>query len=328
MALKKSSKKFVVSDESINSYGFKVLTSGIQTADFLNNPVCLFNHNPDKVIGLWQDLGVSGSIMTGIPAFDENDDEALKVFQKVEDDIIKGSSIGITALAWDGDMITECILKEITVTPLPSNKNAVVLYNQEGIILSDDQAKQYLLSLKPADTNTDINKSNKMNEKSKKALIALALEMGVTLMLSDSDERFENIAETATQKFKDLKTQISTQAEEQAVALVDGAIAKNLFTADERDFYLSSAKINYVATAAQIGKMQPVELNINNLLTTGGEAGKAAGAAGGDAADPRKDWTFSDYSKKDSSALYKMQTSDNKKFKELYKAEYNEDYEG
>lgn len=139
MALKRSTKKFILSDESTNSYSIKVLTAGIRTEEFLKNPVGLLNHNYDKVICLWSDINIEGKSLTGVPLFDGNDAEALKICQKVDDDIIKGCSIGITALAWDGNIITDCILKEISITPLPSNKNAVVLYSKNNVQLSYDQ---------------------------------------------------------------------------------------------------------------------------------------------------------------------------------------------
>lgn len=37
-------KTFVLSDESVNSYGFRVLTDGIALDNFKKNPVMLWNH--------------------------------------------------------------------------------------------------------------------------------------------------------------------------------------------------------------------------------------------------------------------------------------------
>lgn len=325
MALKKSSKTFTITDESENSYGLVVKTDGGNIQEFIKNPVGLLNHNYDKVICLWEDLKTIQDIMAAIPAFDENDPEAMLIYQKVEDGIIKGCSIGITALAWDGNMITEWLLKEISITPLPANKNAVVLYDNQGIKLNDDQAKQFLLSLKPTTPNTDINTDKKMNEKQKKALIALALQMGLTLMLSDSEERYEDVLDKATSKIKDLQDQLKSQGDNQAIALVDQAITDLKITADDKDFYLAAAKADYVGAAKMIGKMQAVNLNINNTLEPGNGADAGKGA---DAADPRKDWSYTDWSKKDSAGLQQMRFSDVPKFKALYKADFGEEYEG
>ena len=38
-------KEFLISDESTNSYGFAVLTSGINLERFKKNPVMYYNHN-------------------------------------------------------------------------------------------------------------------------------------------------------------------------------------------------------------------------------------------------------------------------------------------
>ena len=48
---------FVLSDESVNSYGFVVLTEGIDTSAFERNPVMLYMHNRDgNVIGRWENI--------------------------------------------------------------------------------------------------------------------------------------------------------------------------------------------------------------------------------------------------------------------------------
>jgi len=322
MALKKSTKKFIVSEESKNAYGFSVQSSGIKIEEFLKNPVCLLNHNYDKVIALWEDLTLSGTIYTSIPAFDENDPEAMLIAGKVEDGLIKGASIGITPLAWDGDVITECILKEISITPLPANKNAVVLYDQKGVQLNEDQAKQYLLSLKPTENPiTEGNKEQTMNEKTKKALIALAVHLGVTLSLSDSEEKFEEIATNATSKIQDLKNQLTTLSDGRATKLVDDAIAAKKITAGDKEVWLSMAKTNYDLAEKTLSSIPAVELNINNNLNTGNSGNGGSGA--GEGTDPRANWTFDDYASKDSAALEKMQLSEPQKFQKLLSDKQN-----
>ncbi len=145
--MKKSSKTFKVSDPSNNVYGFRVLSSGIKLASFLENPVCLLNHNYDKVMGSWEDVLLIGDSLQGVPVFDTADPEAYKYWGKVERNIIKGASIGIIPLSFEGDAITSCELLEISITPVPANRNSLTMYNKAGLVLDSSEARTYLLSI-------------------------------------------------------------------------------------------------------------------------------------------------------------------------------------
>ena len=52
----KLDKEFMCSDESINTYGFRVLTDGGKLERFLVNPVMLYMHDVRQVIGSWEEL--------------------------------------------------------------------------------------------------------------------------------------------------------------------------------------------------------------------------------------------------------------------------------
>ena len=152
-------KRIVISDESINSYGFWVNTDGIDLSAFLKNPVMLWNHNRSSLgtnldqlpIGRWKDLRVENGVLTGEPVFDENDEFAVKIKQKYESGILNACSIGFAPLEWsdapemlkEGQKVatvTRCRLLEISICDIPSNANAtVVLYDDDdkAINLSD-----------------------------------------------------------------------------------------------------------------------------------------------------------------------------------------------
>ena len=58
MATKNKNKTtFVLTDESVNSYGYRVLTSGIKMEQFLKNPVMLYSHDNNRMpIGTWENV--------------------------------------------------------------------------------------------------------------------------------------------------------------------------------------------------------------------------------------------------------------------------------
>ena len=66
---------FCVHDESVNTYGFRMLTSGANLEEFKKNPVVLYNHNDwETPIGRGENVRVEdGRILVDV-VFDEEDD--------------------------------------------------------------------------------------------------------------------------------------------------------------------------------------------------------------------------------------------------------------
>lgn len=153
--MKKSTKVFRCSDLSQNVYGFHVNTAGIKLDAFLENPVCLLNHNYDIILGHWEDVVINGNALQGVPVFDTEDPEANKYYGQVERGFLRGASIGILPLAVTGDTITSSELLEITITPVPANRNALVMYNTSGVALNTDEARDFVLSITDSKTSTD-----------------------------------------------------------------------------------------------------------------------------------------------------------------------------
>ena len=78
-----SQKRIILSDSSLNRYGFRVLTSGMLIEAFKKNPVMLYMHFRDegspiwgdsKAIGHWEDIQLNGDELSAIPIFDKVDD--------------------------------------------------------------------------------------------------------------------------------------------------------------------------------------------------------------------------------------------------------------
>jgi len=128
-------KEFIISDESVNSYGFSILTSGIKLESFRKNPVMYYNHDRSAgVIGRWENIRVENRKLYATPVFDEKDELGSKIAGKVRDGFLRSASIGIshdeTGLK-NGNgvpVLTSCFLCECSICDIPSNKNAVMLY--------------------------------------------------------------------------------------------------------------------------------------------------------------------------------------------------------
>ncbi|MDY3338435.1 HK97 family phage prohead protease [Riemerella anatipestifer] len=149
--------KFILNDETkINSKGFRVLNSGISLSRFLDNPVCLNNHsnNTKDVLGTWGNVSIDGNFLTASPEFDTEDPDGKEVVRKVNAGKIKACSIGIfiepngMELINDELVVTKCELFEASIVAVPSNANAIALYNEHGEILSDEEVTSLCLSAK------------------------------------------------------------------------------------------------------------------------------------------------------------------------------------
>lgn len=186
-------KKFICSDNGINSYGFRVLSSGIDLTGFKKNPVGLFNHcnddddpNYNGPICVWPDLTFEGDNLVGTPVFDMKDPKAAEIARKVEEGFLNACSIGFQILAISEDpadmlpgqvypTITKCRLMEISIVDIPSNMNAVCCYDESGKRIELNAGMFEKLKA----THTPINNLNNMKKITLKAgLIALAAFLG------------------------------------------------------------------------------------------------------------------------------------------------------
>ncbi|MBA3901594.1 MAG: hypothetical protein H0X62_15560, partial [Bacteroidetes bacterium] len=102
----KSTKRFILSNNGLNAQGFRMLSEGVVMDEFDKNPVLLFNHirpegndkNQILPLGYWMDLQIDGEDISAVPFFDESDEFAMKIFNKVENGTLKMCSAGAEPL--------------------------------------------------------------------------------------------------------------------------------------------------------------------------------------------------------------------------------------
>lgn len=152
MAVKKIDKEFVLSDSSVNCYGFRLLTEGYQLAEFQKNPIGYFMHDRDSgVICKWEDLRIDGDKIIGKPVINMSHARAEQTVDEIENGFLNASSMGkIVALEYSDDAamkkpgqtgptVTKWYNKETSLVDIPGNENALVLYdeNENEINLAD-----------------------------------------------------------------------------------------------------------------------------------------------------------------------------------------------
>lgn len=242
--------RFIVNDQDVmNSYGFYVLTSGISFIRFDPNPVMLNDHNRTNmsVLGGWTDREIEGGLLYMKPVFDSEDPNAAAIEGKVKRGFIRGCSMGIiwnpNDLEWIGDklVLTKCELFEVSIVPVPSNRNAIHLYNSELELLSDDEVTS-TLSLIPNEIKTNI--TMKKIVLSTAVLTALSIESadadGVSASVVEANVlRLSNRLEALEEENKVLKDAETAKLNLEKEALIDGAIASGQIKKEQREIFMN-----------------------------------------------------------------------------------------
>lgn len=128
-----------------NSKGYRVSIAGIRMDRFNANPVMLYMHDLERVIGRWENIRKEDNKLIADPVFDSNDPEAKEIERKVKENFLRAASLGLIPLKVeeiDGDIVmTESELAEASIVPIPSDSGAVRLYNENMEELTFEEVK-------------------------------------------------------------------------------------------------------------------------------------------------------------------------------------------
>lgn len=183
-------KEFIINTDRVNSYGTRVLTSGIDLEQFKRNPVLLYMHRrgfydgEPMVIGRVENLRTDGDQLIGTPIFDL--EFASKIARKWDNDFLRMCSAGLEPIEFSSapehvvpGQIRETIIKsklmEVSIVDIGANDDALKLYEPGGKLLQlsagEDNSFIPLLQSEPApdpgkkpDGADDTNKNNQNNK--------------------------------------------------------------------------------------------------------------------------------------------------------------------
>lgn len=287
-------KKLIWTNEDLNSYGFWVLTSGIDMSRFDKNPIMLFNHHrtwegrKDEIlpIGKWQNRQTDeDGVMTGEPVFDMKDDFAAKIANKVDGGFLTACSIGIRVIEVSEDpkymkpgqmraTVTKCELKEVSVVDIPANPNAA------GIVLYDDNDKVITLSDGADDCPIRLI-TNQNNIKMKEVALKLGLPEAASeaeVLAAVTRLQDKHAQETATLTAEKVKAEaevkrlkdekVATQKAE-ASSLVDQAVKSGKIPAELKDTYLGLFEKDFEGTKKAVLAMSGRQ-SLGSRVTTSG----------------------------------------------------------
>jgi hypothetical protein len=265
-------REVIINNSKLNSLKFRVLTSGIDTSQYLRNPVLLWMHRrPTKEdgsilpIGRIDNLRVEGDNLIGTPVFDESDEFAQKIKAKWEAGFLRMASAGLDPVETSVDplllvegqrraTVTRSKLIEVSIVDIGANDDALVLYRDgQRVCLSSDMD----LSIVPeTGLHTDLDKQTNEQTNEMKT-IALKLGLPETATENEILTKIGSLQLTA-QSAEALQRELDRERESAIEAEVLGAITLKRITADKKEHFLSLGKTaGLESLRATLEMMQP-----------------------------------------------------------------------
>lgn len=266
-----------------NEYGFFVNNLGIDVSEFLQNPVCLYEHEYDHPsIGRWSNLRIEGSKYIATLTFDDADPFAMELKRKYETGFMSACSKSFVIEDYEliemgGEVVpvvTKCRLKEISLANVGANPSSVKLSlpkMKKGDVfkLSYDfsgQQKAKASQKKEENFNTKISM--------KKVFLALGISESAT------EEQAESAIHKLLSERSDLQKQFDEFKAKVQAEKVDNLIAEGIkskkITALEGEKYKKLALVDFesvkdIIDAKEAYKPMKEQIEEANAKQAGGQ---------------------------------------------------------
>jgi hypothetical protein len=150
--VKKIDREYVLTDSTVNCYGFRLLTSGYLIDEYKKNPIGYHMHAREAgVVVKWEDLRVDGDTVYGKPVINMSNGRAEQTVSEIENGFLNAASVGhLVVLEYtddpeqklpgqSGPTVTKWFNRECSLVDIGGNFNALALYDQfdNPINLSD-----------------------------------------------------------------------------------------------------------------------------------------------------------------------------------------------
>lgn len=268
----------VISNSRLNSYGFRVLTAGIDISQYQRNPILLWMHNRsyrdsrDTVlpIGRVSDLHVDGDNLVGTLVFDGVDEFSRSIKAKWDAGTLKMVSAGLEEVESSEAVehllqgqryatITKSKLIEVSVVDIGANDDAIALYNNGARITLSLDGNSFLNPIKPNLNNFEMKQ--------------IAMKLG----LPESATEAEILAKIGTMQLQaDKAMGLEQEAEKQRnaalEALVSNALSSKRITAEQKEHFMNLGKVaGYDSLSRTLELMQPA-MKPTDMIRGGGAA--------------------------------------------------------
>ena len=305
-------KRVRISNESLNSYGTRVLTAGMNVDQYNRNPVLLYMHQRGQVIGCVKDLRVEGDEVTGELMFDEASELSIRCKKQWEFGSLKMVSVGIDIQELSEDpkllvqgqtspTITKSKLFEVSLVDIGANDDAIVLQKDgKRIELGKDGGV-----VLPLLHNSNNNQKTKTMDQEK-----LALELGLP---KDADEATINATLAKLKadgaEAETLRQERDTLRAARIETLVNAAITEKKIGEDKKQHFLDLGKKIGAEELKQTFDAMSPQVRLSALV--GGHGGASGGST-----------EFKKLSDVPTDQLAELKEKNPAQYKKLYKEEY------
>ncbi len=310
-------KRVRLTDDSLNSHGSRIITSGCDTAQYERNPVLLYMHERGRVIGFMKDLEKKDGEITGEPVFDCASELSRQCKKQWEVGSLRMVSVGIDVLELSEDTelvlpgqtsptITRSRIFEVSVVDIGANDNAIVM-RREGrqVTLGKDSenplpALSHKKTINPKSDNMDIKQ--------------LALTLGLAEGAGEADitAKIEELKKASSER-EALAKEKETLTAERITALVDSAVSIKRITAESREQFIGLGKdLGYDKLKATLDAIPAPRLShlINPKSATPQPGTKS----------------YAKLSEVPASEIEALKADNNAEYRRLFRAEYGYDY--
>lgn len=307
-------KRVRLTNDSLNSYGTRILTAGMDTKQYERNPVLLYMHGRGQVIGMVKNLQCENGELTGELEFDEATELSQRCKKQYEFGSLRMVSVGVDILETSSEKsvlldgqtrptITKSKLYEVSVVDIGANDDAIVL-KKDGALIELGKDGECALPL--------LNQINKPKRKEmEEKTLALLLGLPETADESAIKSKLAEL-QASKQEEEKLRKENETLRLGRITAVVDKAIADNLIGADKKEQFVELGKKTGVEDLENTFAAMSPRVKVSTLIN------KAAGP------------TVHEYKKLGDvpeCELAKLRAEQPDEYKRLYKAEYGMDAE-
>lgn len=261
--------EFLVSDDTVNCYGYRLLSSGFMPEAFKPRIGYLMHDRATGVAVKWEDLKIEGSEIYATPVI--NDVRFPNLLKEIQEGFYLGASVGhIVALEYSDDpsmklagqtgpTVTKWYCREISIVDVPGNYNALAkLYDEEGNVLMDlsDKANNLFISDNMSETkflNTADYAVLNLSADATAEQVSAALQS-----LADRAKRTEE----AEKKYADL---VAKHNQEKVEAIVTRALADGKMYPAMAE-HLKKHYAEQPEALAELVATMPKQVNVKDLV--------------------------------------------------------------
>lgn len=307
----KDKRRVRITSDRLNSYGSRVLTEGMDVAQFQRNPVLLYMHERGNVIGYVEDIRKEKGEVTGRLVFDEASELSRRCKRQWEFGSLRMVSAGIDILELSEDRkrlvagqtrptVTRSRLFEVSLVDIGANPDAIVL-KKDGEVINLGRDGECLLPL--------LNHKKEGEQPMEQKEIALRLGLPETAGEAAIAERLDEL-KAAKEEAERLRGENETLRLAGVTAAVERAVQEKRLGEDRRQQFIElGKKIGAEELEKTLAAMSP-RVKLGAVIGRQGDTGGGAWSRLGEVPAER---------------LAELRESRPEEYRRLYKAEYGMD---